>query len=144
MRFGVMMQTTDRSMSPVQLAQEAEARDYARIYLPEHTHIPTSRRTPPPTGEDELSETHYRTLDPYMALAACAQATSTVGLGVGVGVGVALPAQHDPIAFAKECATLDWISGSRLVLGIGYGWNHEEMENHGIDVRRRRAPDPLD
>ncbi|MDE0614826.1 MAG: LLM class F420-dependent oxidoreductase [bacterium] len=135
MRFGVMMQTTDRSMSPIRLAQEAEARGYACIYLPEHTHIPTSRRTPPPTGEEVLPETYLRTLDPYIALAACAQATTTVGLGVGV----ALPAQHDPIAFAKQCATLDWMSDGRLVLGVGYGWNHEEMENHGIDVPRRRA-----
>ena len=135
MRFGVMMQTTDRSMPPVRLARESEARGYACIYLPEHTHIPTSRRTPPPTGADELPDTYRRTLDPYIALAACAQATSVIGLGVGV----ALPAQHDPITFAKQCATLDWMSGGRLVLGVGYGWNHEEMENHGVDPRRRRA-----
>ena len=135
MRFGVMMQTTDRSMSPVRLARESEARGYACVYLPEHTHIPTSRRTPPPTGADELPDTYLRTLDPYIALAACAQATNVIGLGVGV----ALPAQHDPIAFAKQCATLDWMSGGRLVLGVGYGWNHEEMENHGVDPRRRRA-----
>ena len=122
-------------MSPVELAREAEERGFYSLYLPEHTHIPTSRRTPPPTGEEKLSEEYLRSLDPYIALAAAAAVTSRIRLGTGIG----LVAQHDPITLAKELATLDWLSGGRLVLGIGYGWNLEEMENHGIDVKRRRA-----
>ena len=135
MRIGLAIQATDRSMSPVELAREAEERGFYSLYLPEHTHIPTSRRTPPPTGEAELSEEYLRSLDPYIALAAASAVTSKIRLGTGVG----LVAQHDPISLAKALATLDWLSGGRLVLGIGYGWNREEMENHGIDVKRRRA-----
>jgi probable F420-dependent oxidoreductase len=122
-------------MSPIELAREAEARGFYSLYLPEHTHIPTSRRTPPPTGAAELAEEYRRSPDPYIALAGAAAVTSRIRLGTGIG----LPAQHDPITFAKELATLDAISNGRLVFGIGFGWNVEEMENHGIEVKRRRA-----
>jgi len=133
--IGITLFATDRSMSPVELAREAEARGFASLYVPEHTHIPTSRRTPPPTGDAVLAEEYKRTLDPYVALGAAASVTSRIRLGTGI----ALVAQHDPITLAKQCATLDHLSGGRLVLGIGYGWNREEMESHGIDTRRRRA-----
>jgi probable F420-dependent oxidoreductase len=122
-------------MDPVELAIEAEARGFASLYVPEHTHIPTSRRTPPPTGDAVLAEEYKRTLDPYIALAAAASRTQRLRLGTGI----ALVAQHDPITLAKQIATLDRLSRGRVVLGIGYGWNVEEMESHGIDVKRRRA-----
>jgi probable F420-dependent oxidoreductase len=135
MKLGVTLHATDEALSPVELASEAEARGFYSLYLPEHTHIPTSRRTPAPTGSDPLGREYLRSLDPYIALAAASVNTSKILLGTGVG----LVAQHDPITFAKQLASLDLLSDGRLVLGIGYGWNHEEMENHGIDVRRRRA-----
>ena len=135
MHLGLTIHATDRAIDPAELAVEAEARGFYSLYLPEHTHIPTSRRTPAPTGEAELSEEYLRSLDPCVALAAAASRTERIRLGTGV----ALVAQHDPISYAKQLATLDLLSGGRLVLGIGYGWNHEEMENHGIDVKRRRA-----
>jgi probable F420-dependent oxidoreductase len=134
-KIGVTIHSTDRAMSPIELAQEAEDRGYYSLYIPEHTHIPTSRRTPPPTGEEVLGDEYLRSLDPYVVLGAAAAVTDKIRLGTGIG----LVAQHDPITLAKELATLDLISGGRLVLGIGYGWNREEMENHGIDVTRRRA-----
>jgi probable F420-dependent oxidoreductase len=134
-KLGVTIHSTDRSMSPLELGPEAEARGFHSLYVPEHTHIPTSRRTPAPTGDAELAEEYLRSLDPYVALAATAARTERIRLGTGI----ALVAQHDPIALAKELATLDLVSNGRLVLGIGYGWNLEEMENHGIDVKRRRA-----
>jgi probable F420-dependent oxidoreductase len=134
-KLGVTIHSTDRSMSPVELAGEAEERGFYSLYVPEHTHIPTSRRTPAPTGDAELAEEYLRSLDPYVALAAAASVTSSIRLGTGIG----LVAQHDAITFAKQVATLDLVSGGRVVLGIGYGWNVEEMENHGIDVKRRRA-----
>ena len=135
MKIGVTIHATDLAMSPVELAPEAEARGFHSLYVPEHTHIPVSRRTPPPTGEAELAPEYSRSLDPWVALAAAAARTARIRLGTGV----ALVAQHDPIALAKQIATLDLVSGGRVVVGIGYGWNVEEMEDHGIDVKRRRA-----
>jgi probable F420-dependent oxidoreductase len=134
MKIGVTIHATDKAMSPIDLAREAEARGFYSLYIPEHTHIPTSRRTPPPAGGGELAEEYLRSPDPYICLAAAAAVTDTIRLGTGIG----LPAQHDHITFAKQIATLDQVSQGRLVFGIGFGWNHEEMENHGVDVKRRR------
>ncbi len=119
MEIGLTIHATDLCWSPVELATEAEARGFYSLYVPEHTHIPTSRRTPPPTGEAELAEEYRRTLDPYVVLAAAAARTETIRLGTGIG----LVAQHDPITLAKQVATLDVVSAGRLVLGIGFGWN---------------------
>jgi probable F420-dependent oxidoreductase len=135
MQVGVTIHATDRAMAVPELAREAEARGFHSLYVPEHTHIPVSRRTPPPTGEAELADEYKRSPDPLIALAAAASVTRTIRLGTGIG----LPAQHDPISLAKQIASLDLLSGGRFVYGIGYGWNLEEMENHGIDVKRRRA-----
>ena len=134
MKIGVTIHATDRAISPVELAREAEDRGFHSIYIPEHTHIPTSRRTPAPTGDAELGEEYSRSPDPYITLAAAASLTTTIKLGTAIG----LPAQHDHITYAKQIATLDVVSSGRLVFGIGFGWNHEEMENHGIEVKTRR------
>ena len=135
MKIGITIQSTDKAMHPVEVARESEARGFHSLYIPEHTHIPISRRTPAPAGTDVLPEEYLRSPDPYIALAAAASVTETILLGTGIG----LPAQHDPITFAKQLSTLDWMSRGRFVFGIGYGWNHEEMENHGIVVHQRRA-----
>ena len=135
MKIGLAIHATDKSISPVDLAREAEARGFYSLYIPEHTHIPTSRRTPAPTGEDELGEEYSRSPDPYISLAAAASVTETIRLGTGIS----LPAQHDPITLAKEIATLDLVSNGRLVFGIGFGWNREEMEHHGVVYATRRA-----
>lgn len=135
MKIGVTIHATDQAMPPDELAVEAEDRGFDSLYIPEHTHIPVSRRTPAPTGDAELAEEYKRSPDPYICLAVAAARTERIRLGTGI----ALPAQHDHITFAKQLATLDRVSAGRLVIGIGYGWNHEEMENHGIDIRRRRA-----
>jgi len=134
LKIGVTIHATDRAIDPAALAREAEARGFESLYIPEHTHIPTSRRTPAPTGTAELGEEYARSPDPYIALAAAAAVTSEIRLGTGVG----LPAQHDPITFAKQIATLDRIAGGRFTLGIGFGWNVEEMANHGVDFKTRR------
>jgi probable F420-dependent oxidoreductase len=134
MRIGVTMFATDVSCDTPTLAREAEARGFHSLYLPEHTHIPTSRRTPPPTGERELAEEYKRTVDPFVALAAAASVTSRIRLGTGI----CLVAQRDPIVTAKEVATLDALSGGRFVFGIGFGWNEDEMASHGVVYRTRR------
>ena len=135
MRYGVTMFTTDQTLGPVEFAREVEARGLSSIYLPEHTHIPLSRRTPPPTGDAELAEEYKRTLDPLVALAAMAAVTERVELGTGI----LLPAQRDPIVTAKAIATLDAISGGRFVCGIGFGWNEDELAHHGVAMPERRA-----
>jgi len=135
MRYGITMFSTDQSMPVVDLAREVEARGFDSLYLPEHTHIPVSRRTPPPTGEAELAEEYRRTLDPLVALGAAAAVTTRIELGTGI----ALPAQREPIVTAKAVATLDLIAHGRAVLGIGFGWNEDELENHGVTMKDRRA-----
>ncbi len=134
MKIGVTMFATDLSMDPVALAKAVEERGYHSLYIPEHTHIPTCRTTPAPTGDAELAEEYKRTLDPFVALGAAAAVTSRITLGTGI----ALVAQRDPIVMAKEVATLDRISGGRVVLGIGFGWNKEEMADHGVAFKTRR------
>jgi probable F420-dependent oxidoreductase len=134
-RISVTIFATDRTIRPDELARDAEARGFHALYLPEHTHIPTSRLTPPPTGDGELAEEYRRTLDPWVALAQASAVTRRLRLGTGV----ALVAQHDPLALAKQIATLDHLSGGRVVLGIGFGWNREEAEDHGVDWARRRG-----
>ncbi|MCO6011023.1 LLM class F420-dependent oxidoreductase [Actinoallomurus purpureus] len=137
MRLGVTMFATDRTMPVPDLAVEAERRGFASLYLPEHTHIPVSRATPPPTGDPVLPEEYSRTLDPLIALAAAASVTSRIVLGTGV----CLIAEREPIVTAKAVATLDLVSGGRVALGVGFGWNREEAADHGVrwESRRDRA-----
>jgi probable F420-dependent oxidoreductase len=134
MRYGVTMFATDRSIGIVDLARAIEERALDSLWLPEHTHIPVSRRTPAPTGEDELAEEYRRCLDPLVALAAAATVTERLR----IGTGILLAAQRDPIVTAKAIASLDLLSGGRVDLGVGYGWNQDELEHHGVDYAVRR------
>jgi len=135
MRYGITMFATDVSIDVVELAREAEARGLQSLWLPEHTHIPVSRRTPPATGAAELDEEYKRCLDPLVALAAAASATTTIRLGTGI----LLAAQREPIVTAKAVATLDHLSSGRAALGVGFGWNEDELEHHGVAMGERRA-----
>ncbi|HEU5023972.1 MAG TPA: TIGR03619 family F420-dependent LLM class oxidoreductase [Spirillospora sp.] len=135
MRLGITMFATDLTMPPHELAGEAEERGFASLYVPEHTHIPVARETPPPTGDAALAPEYARTLDPFVALAAAAAVTERITLGTGI----LLPAQREPIVTAKAVATLDRIAGGRVALGVGYGWNAEEGAEHGVPWKRRRA-----
>jgi len=135
MKLGITMFATDRSMDVLELARAAEARGFHSLYVPEHTHIPTSRATPPPTGDEVLAEEYHRTLDPFVALAGCAAVTSRLV----IGTGICLVAQRDAVVTAKAVATLDYMSGGRFVFGIGFGWNREEMATHGVEFKLRRA-----
>ena len=134
MRYGVTMFATDVAVDVVDLAREAEARGFDSLWLPEHTHIPVSRRTPPPTGDAQLAEEYRRCLDPLVALAAAANATERIRLGTGI----LLAAQREPIVTAKAVATLDHLSGGRMALGVGFGWNEDELEHHGVAMSVRR------
>ena len=131
-KFGVFMFATDYAIQPVEIATEAEARGFESIFFPEHTHIPTSRRTPRPGGGD-LPQEYWHLHDPLVALTAAATATTTIK----VGTGILLAPEHDPLVTAKQIASLDMISGGRVVIGIGGGWNAEELEHHGIAYQDR-------
>ncbi|MFK0045058.1 LLM class F420-dependent oxidoreductase [Streptomyces sp. NPDC090741] len=133
MRIATTIFLTDHTISPVRLARTLEERGFAGLYLPEHTHIPVTRDTAAPMG-GELPEMYGRTLDPFVALGQAAAVTERLTLGTGI----TLVTQHDPIALAKQIATLDHLSGGRFTLGIGYGWNVEEAADHGVEWRTRR------
>ncbi len=131
-KFGVTIFPTDYAIQPAELAQAVEERGLDSLFFPEHTHIPASRATPFPGGT-ELPRMYWHTHDPFVALGACAAVTSRIRLGTGI----CLVIERDPITLAKEVASLDMLSNGRLVLGIGAGWNREEMENHGADYQNR-------
>ncbi len=136
MELGVMIFPTDKSIQPVELAKAADARGFESLWFPEHSHIPVSRETPWGGRKDmpPLPEEYWRSHDPFIALAACAAVTETLKLGTGI----CLVAQRDPVWLAKQVASLDLISGGRFLFGIGYGWNREEMRNHGLEFKQRR------
>ena len=132
MHFGIMMFVTDYSMSSAELAIAAEERGFESMWIPEHSHIPTSRISPFPGG-GELPQPYYDVMDPFIALGAAASVTSKIRLATGI----CLVIQRDPIQTAKEVSTLDQISGGRTIFGVGVGWNLEEMSDHGTDPNTR-------
>jgi probable F420-dependent oxidoreductase len=137
LRFGITLFTSDRGITPAAAAKAAEEAGFASFYVPEHTHIPASRDTAhPATGDASLPDDRYmRTLDPWVALGTVSAVTNRIRLGTCV----ALPLEHDPITLAKTIASLDHLSGGRVVLGAGFGWNQEEMRDHGVDPAFRRT-----
>jgi probable F420-dependent oxidoreductase len=136
-RFGIVLFTSDRGITPARAAQEAEARGFHTFYVPEHTHIPVKREAPHPgTADGSLPDDRYmRTLDPWVSLAAAAAVTERIELATAV----ALPVEHDPITLAKTIASLDHLSGGRVLLGAGFGWNTDELTDHGVPPARRRT-----
>jgi probable F420-dependent oxidoreductase len=132
MQFGLSMFITDETIAPVALGRAAEDAGFQALFVPEHTHIPASRESPWPGG-DELPREYSHTLDPFVALSAIAATTERLR----VGTGIALIVERDPITLAHEAASLDHISGGRFELGVGAGWNFEEMRNHGTDPGMR-------
>ena len=132
MKYGIAMFPTDYAIQADVLARELEARGFESLWLPEHTHIPASRKSPWPGGGD-LPREYWHTLDPFVALGAAAAVTKTLMLGTGI----CLVIERDPILLAKEVASLDHISQGRVLFGIGGGWNAEEMEHHGTPFGER-------
>ncbi len=132
MDIGVCIFATDRAIRPDELARELEARKFESLFVPEHTHIPTSRRSPF-AGGAPLPEEYKRTHDPFVALMAAAAATKNLK----VGTGICLIIERDTITTAKAVASLDVLSNGRFLFGIGGGWNAEEMAHHGTEFKTR-------
>ena len=137
MRHGIVLFTSDRGVTPAQAAKAAEERGFDAFYVPEHTHIPVKREAAHPrTGDATLPDDRYaRTLDPWVSLATAAAVTSRIRLGTAV----ALPVESDPVTLAKTIATLDHLSGGRVTLGAGFGWNTDELADHGVPAGKRRT-----
>jgi probable F420-dependent oxidoreductase len=132
MDYGAIMFPTEYAIAPDDLARALEERGFESVWFPEHTHIPASRRSPWPGGGD-LPREYWSSYDPFVALMAAAAATRRLKLGTGI----CLVVERDPIVTAKEVATLDRLSGGRVLFGVGGGWNVEEMENHGTAFKTR-------
>jgi probable F420-dependent oxidoreductase len=136
MDFGVLIFPTDTAIRPDHLAREVEARGFESLWFPEHSHIPSARTTPwgGVEGAPPLPDQYWRSHDQFVALSYAAAVTENLKLGTGI----TLLAQRDPIWTAKEVASLDHLSGGRVIFGIGYGWNKEEMAHHGVRYEERR------
>jgi len=134
MKIGIAMFPTDYSITPSELGQAVEECGFESLWFPEHTHIPTNRRSPWPGGPN-MPDVYKQTLDPFVALTAAAAVTKRIKLATGI----CLVVERDPILLAKNVATLDYLSGGRFVFGIGGGWNAEEMANHGTAFNTRFA-----
>jgi len=137
LNYGLVLFTSDRGINPAAAAKLADDHGFTTFYVPEHTHIPVKRQAAhPTTGDESLPDDRYmRTLDPWVSLGAASALTSRVRLSTAV----ALPVEHDPITLAKSIATLDHLSGGRVSLGVGFGWNTDELADHGVPPGRRRT-----
>jgi probable F420-dependent oxidoreductase len=134
-RLGITASLTDRDMAPAELARAVEELGFDALYLPEHTHLPVRADVPPALVEGVRLDDYKRGLCPLVGLSTAVATTSRIGLGTGI----LLAAQHDPIVLAKQIATLDHLSGGRFTLGIGFGWNRAEAEDHGVAWPQRHA-----
>jgi len=134
MKIGISMFVTDTSISPGELGAAVEARGFESLWMPEHTHIPVSRKSP--WGGGPVLPDHYKqTLEPFMSLTAAAMTTKHIKLATGI----CLVVERDPIHTAKQVASIDYLSGGRFIFGIGGGWNAEEMASHGTEFKTRFA-----
>lgn len=129
MELGFSTMNTPEDVRPDVLARALEARGYTSLFIGEHSHIPTSRRTPYPSG-GPMPDQYRRMMDPFVSLASAAAVTDRLQ----VGTGVCLVLEHDVLDLAKSVATLDVLSGGRVLFAVGVGWNEEELANHRPDV----------
>src|ERR1700712_1269661 len=126
MKIGAVMFFTTDSMQPAALGRALEDRGFESLWVPEHTHVPSTRSTQYPGG-GALPRPYYDIYDPFLALNAAAAVTTTLK----IGTGIALVVQRDPIVTAKVVSSIDQLSQGRFLFGVGNGWNRDEIENHG-------------
>jgi probable F420-dependent oxidoreductase len=132
MHVGLALFATDQTNDIRDVARAAEDAGFESVFVAEHTHIPTSRTSPYPLGGDLPAE-YSHTLDPFVALSAAAAVTERIRLGTGI----CLVTERDPVVLAKAVASLDLLSGGRVLFGVGAGWNAEEMATHGVEFAQR-------
>ncbi len=132
MNFGMHIEPTEQTIDVRALGRLLEERGFESLFLPEHTHMPVRGASVHPSGP-HVHDRLRRFLDPFIALTAVASVTERLR----IGTGVCLVTEHDPIALAKQIATLDLLSNGRFLFGVGAGWNREELRNHGTDPANR-------
>lgn len=132
MDVGILMFMTDYALPVTELAPALEDRGFESLWIPEHSHIPISRRSQYPAGGD-LPKRYYDCMDPFPVIGAAAAATSRLK----VATGICVISQRDPIQTAKSVATVDHLSNGRFIFGTGVGWNQDEIENHGTNFKTR-------
>ena len=128
MHIGIHFFPREGSMSIAEVAQITEDLGFESLWVAEHTHIPVN----PLRSQNQrgpIPDSHARMFDPWISLAVAAAVTSRIGLGTAV----CLVTQHDPIVLAKEIATLDVVSGGRVLFGVGVGSVVDETANHGVE-----------
>lgn len=134
--FAINTVATEHTITPVELGRWAEEHGFEAVFFGEHTHVPERTVIPDnvffPGGK--LPDFYYGFYDPMIAMAQAAAVTERLK----VGVAVSLVPIHHPIALAKTIATLDRVSGGRVIFGIGAGgWNVEEIEDYGVEFKDR-------
>ena len=132
MKIGAVMFFTTDSMQPAALGHALEECGFESLWVPEHTHIPSTRKTPYPAG-GPLIRPYYDIMDPFLAL----NTAATVTTKLKIGTGIALVVQRDPIVTAKMVSSIDQLSNGRFLFGVGNGWNRDEIENHGTNFSTR-------
>ena len=130
MKYGVSIIPNTEIMPITQLAMAVEERGLDALFMGEHIHIPVSPRIPYPLPT--MSAEYLRELDLIVAMSAAAAATRRIKLASGV----CLVTAHDPIILAKQFASLDVLSGGRIIIGLGTGWT-SEIETHGTAFENR-------
>jgi probable F420-dependent oxidoreductase len=124
MQLGFSSMNTAEDPAPDLLARTLEEAGFDSLWYGEHSHIPASRKTPYPAGGD-LPAPYRKMMDPYVSLMAAAAVTTRLKLGTGI----ALLLERELFSQAKTIATLDRLSGGRVMIGCGVGWNEEEFNN---------------
>ncbi len=130
MKFGYLSVNDAGGMLPGELARELEARGFESLWLPEHSHLPVDSVGTFPDPSRVMPDGYAHMMNPFVSLMAAAASTSTLVLGTGMSVGL----EHDLLDLACTAATLDVLSDSRLILGLGVGWNAKELHNHRPQV----------
>jgi probable F420-dependent oxidoreductase len=131
MKIGYWYQLVGDGIELVRLGRALEDRGAESLFVGEHTNLPVDSDQPMPNEQQQHD--HPRVAEPLTVLSVLAGATTSLVLGTSV----LLAAQHEPIVTAKAIATLDTLSGGRVVLGVGPGWHNGELAAHGVDPKRK-------
>lgn len=134
MHIGFSTMNNLHVMRPDELARAAEQRGFESLWIGEHAHLPIGERVKYRMNNGVIPDAYRSMADMFVSLAYAATATTTLKLGTGV----ALVLERDVFNMAKAVASLDQLSGGRLMVGAGVGWNQVEFENVALMPWKKR------